>query len=559
MKLRILYLRYLKENKYLLIMNKRLINYWFISSIVVSLFVAIPILTVFSSFFNSTSAYMELLKATFLKDYIVNSSIILIGVLILTFFFGVVSAYFVSFYNFWGVDFFKWALILSFAVPAYIYAYSLTAFFENYGSLFSILTKMLGEGNYNKFIPKFDGMFGAIISMSFSLFGYVYVLTRASFYHQSNNLIEVSKNLGLSAGESFFKIILPSARPAIVAGLSLVAMECLSDFGTVSFFNVSTLTTGIYNSWLAYDDLNTANQLSFILLIIILSLFLIENYSRGGAKYHQNSNGGFRKIPKIELKGKKSLFPIIFCTIIFLLSFIFPLSQMIYWTIKFPKYFQDTNIIALNLNTLLLVCLASIILISLAFLINFGNRISKSKFLDNLSIFSISGYAIPGVILAVAFISFFSWISDILTNNFGFVSIKNIFIGSIFGLIAAYFIRFYSLAFNGIKSSYLKINQSIDDSSYLLGYSKFRTFRKIHFPNLKNSIYLISILIAIEIIKELPITLILRPFNFETFATKAYAYASQDLLEAAALPALFLIFWSALLIFFTSKHILSEK
>ena len=181
--------------------------------------------------------------------------------------------------------------------------------------------------------------------MSFSLFGYVYVLTRASFYHQSNNLIEVSKNLGLSARESFFKIILPSARPAIVAGLSLVAMECLSDFGTVSFFNVSTLTTGIYNSWLAFDDLNTANQLSFFLLLIILSLFLIENYSRGGAKYHQNSNTGFRKIPKIDLKGNKSIFPIIFCSIIFFLSFIFPLSQMIYWTVKFPKYFQDTNII----------------------------------------------------------------------------------------------------------------------------------------------------------------------------------------------------------------------
>ena len=539
-------------------LNKKL-NIWYISSICVSLFVAIPIITVFSSFFSTTSDYLILLKATFLKDYVINSAIILIGVLFLTFIFGVLSAYFVSFYNFWGVNFFKWALILSFAVPAYIYAYSLTAFFENYGSLFSLLTNLFGEGNYNKHIPKFDGMFGAIISMSFSLFGYVYVLTRASFYHQSNNLIEVSKNLGLSARESFFKIILPSARPAIVAGLSLVAMECLSDFGTVSFFNVSTLTTGIYNSWLAFDDLNTANQLSFFLLLIILSLFLIENYSRGAAKYHQNSNTGFRKIPKIDLKGKKSIFPIIFCSIIFFLSFIFPLSQMIYWTVKFPKYFQDTNIILLNFNTLLLVVLASLVLITLAFLINFGNRISKSKILDNLSIFSISGYAIPGIILAVAFISFFSWLSDVLTNNFGFISIKKIFIGSIFGLIAAYFIRFYSLAFNGIKSSYLKINQSIDDSSYLLGYSKFRTFRKVHFPNLKHSIYLISILIAIEIIKELPITLILRPFNFETFATKAYAYASQDLLEAAALPSLFLIFWSALLIFFTSKHILSEK
>jgi len=520
--------------------------------------VAMPILTVFASFFSTTSEYYELLKNTFLIKYILNSVIILIGVLALTFLFGVLSAYFVSFYNFPGVNFFKWALILSFAVPAYIYAYSLTAFFENFGTLFSLLTWIFGEGEYNKFIPKFDGMFGAILSMSFSLFGYVYVLTRASFYHQSNNLIEVSKNLGFSAKESFFKIILPSARPAIVAGLSLVAMECLSDFGTVSFFSVSTLTTGIYNSWLSFDDLNTANQLSFILLLIILTLFFIENYSRGGAKYHQSSQG-FKQIPKIDLNGKKALIVTIFCSFLFFISFIFPTLQMAYWTFKFPKYFQDTNLWSLNFNTLILVFLASLVLVSFSFLINFGNRISKSKFLDNLSLFSISGYAIPGVILAVAFITFFSWFSDLLTDTFGFISIKKIFIGSVIGLILAYFIRFYSLAFNGIKSNYLKMNQSIDESSYLLGYSKFRTFRKIHFPYLKNSIFLISILIAIEIIKELPITLILRPFNFDTFATKAYAYASQDLLEAAALPSLLLIFWAGLLIFITSKHILSEK
>ena len=234
------------------------INFWFIISLTISILVALPILTVFASFFSTTSEYYELLKNTFLIKYILNSVIILIGVLALTFLFGVLSAYFVSFYNFPGVNFFKWALILSFAVPAYIYAYSLTAFFENFGTLFSLLTWIFGEGEYNKFIPKFDGIFGAILSMSFSLFAYVYVLTRASFYHQSNNLIEVSKNLGFSAKESFFKIILPSARPAIVAGLSLVAMECLSDFGTVSFFSVSTLTTGIYNSWLSFDDLNTA-------------------------------------------------------------------------------------------------------------------------------------------------------------------------------------------------------------------------------------------------------------------------------------------------------------
>ena len=534
------------------------INYWYISSFLVSLLVAIPILTVFASFFGTIGGYYELLRNTFLIDYIINSALILIGVLFFTFIFGVLSAYLVSFYKFPGVNFFKWALILSFAVPAYIYAYSLTAFFENFGTLFSILTWLFGDGEYNKYIPKFDGMIGAILAMSFSLFGYVYVLTRASFFQQSNNLIEVSKNLGLSSKESFFRVILPSARPAIVAGLSLVAMECLADFGTVSFFSVSTLTTGIYNAWLAFDDLNTANQLSFILLLIIFVIFFIENYSRGAAKYHHSSQG-FKKIPKINLKGKMSFFATLFCSTIFFLSFVFPTTQMFYWTIKFPKYFNDIDLLALNLNTLLLVFLASACLITLSFLINFGNRVSKSKILDYLNLFSISGYALPGVILAVGFITFFSWFSDLINNLLGITGIKSIFIGSILGLVITYFVRFYSLAFNGIRSNYLKINQSIDESSYLLGFSKFKTLKKIHFPYLKNSIFLISILIAIEIIKELPITLILRPFNFETFATKAYGYASQDLLEAAALPSLFLIFWAGVLIFITSKHILSEN
>ncbi|MDA7486976.1 ABC transporter permease subunit, partial [Candidatus Pelagibacter ubique] len=183
------------------------INIWYLSSFLISIFVAIPIITVFSSFFQTTGDYVSVLKNTFLLDYIYNSLILLIGVLTLTFIIGVGCAYLVSFYKFPGVNFFKWALILSFAVPAYIYAYSLTAFFENYGTAFSILKNLLGEGNYNAHIPKFDGMLGAIISISFSLFGYVYVLTRASFHYQSQNLLELGKNLGFSKQKSFFKII----------------------------------------------------------------------------------------------------------------------------------------------------------------------------------------------------------------------------------------------------------------------------------------------------------------------------------------------------------------
>ncbi|MDA7444643.1 iron ABC transporter permease [Candidatus Pelagibacter ubique] len=534
------------------------INIWYLSSFLISIFVAIPIITVFSSFFQTTGDYVSVLKNTFLLDYIYNSLILLTGVLTLTFIIGVGCAYLVSFYKFPGVNFFKWALILSFAVPAYIYAYSLTAFFENYGTAFSILKNLLGEGNYNAHIPKFDGMLGAIISISFSLFGYVYVLTRASFHYQSQNLLELGKNLGFSKKKSFFKIILPSARPAIVAGLSLVAMETLSDFGSVSFFGVSTLTTGIYNAWISFDDLTLANRLSSYLLIFILGLFILENLSRKKAQYHTSSKGGFKSKSVIQLSSYKSITASLFCIVVFFLSFLFPVFQMLYWTIIFPKHLLDLNLIQLFSNTMLLVFLACCVLIFLAFISNYGSRVSKSKFLDTLNIFSISGYAIPGIILAVAFITFISWLDLKMINYLGTESIKSIFIGSILGLVIIYFIRFYSLANNGIKSGYLKINYSIDESAYLLGYSKFKTFRNIHLPYLKNSVLLIGILLTIEIIKELPITLIMRPFNFETFATKAYIYASQDLLEAAAAPSLLLILIASCFILITSRYILKN-
>ena len=534
------------------------INIWYISSLLISIIVAIPIFTVFTSFFETTGNYSSVVRDTFFYNYISNSLTLLIGVLVLTFIIGVSCAYLVSFYKFPGSNFFKWALILSFAVPAYIYAYSLTAFFENYGTAFTILKNLFGDGNYNSQIPKFDGMLGAIISISFSLFGYVYVLTRASFHYQSQNLIELGKNLGFSKKKSFFKIILPSARPAIVAGLSLVAMETLSDFGSVSFFGISTLTTGIYNAWISFDDLALANRLSFYLLIFILGLFVLENLSRKKAQYHSTSKGGFKSKTLTRLYGYKSVLALIFCFTVFFISFLFPVLQMLYWTIIFPKHLADLNLLELFFNTILLVFLSSIVLISLAFISNYGNRVSRSKFLEVLTTFSISGYAIPGIILAVAFITFISWFDNNVINFFGFSTIKSIFIGSIFGLVIVYFVRFYSLASNGIKSGYLKINYSIDESAYLLGYSKFKTFKNIHIPYLKNSMLLIGILIAIEVIKELPITLIMRPFNFETFATQAYIYASQDLLEAAAAPSLFLILIASFFILITSRYILKD-
>ena len=328
----------------------RNLNIWFFSSLLVSLIVSIPIITVFTSFFEDTSNYFEILKQTFFLEYIFNSLTLLIGVLFLTFILGVGSAYIVSFYHFPGANFFKWALILSFAVPPYIYAYSLFAFFENYGTAFTILKNLFGDGDYNKNIPKFDGMLGLILSISFSLYAYVYILARSSFLYQSQSLIELGRNLGFSKFKSFYAIILPSARPAIVAGLSLVAMETLAEFGAVDFFSVNTLTTGIYNAWISFDDLAFANRISFFLLIFIFILFLTENFSRRKAKYHLEAKGGFKKKEKVKLYGSKSFFAFMFCFILFFLSFLFPLSQMLYWTIKFPENLIGFGIINLLSN-----------------------------------------------------------------------------------------------------------------------------------------------------------------------------------------------------------------
>jgi len=248
-----------------------------------------------------------------------------------------------------------------------------------------------------------------------------------------------------------------------------------------------------------------------------------------------------------------------FCFLLFFLSFLFPLSQMMYWTLKFPENLFDLKIMELLLNTLYLVSLSSFILILFSLISNYGNRVSKNKILNFLSTLSISGYAIPGVILAIAFITFIAWFDNSIIKSLGFESIKKVFIGSILGLILVYFVRFYSLAFNGIKSGYEKINISVDESAYLLGYSKRKTFLNIHVPFLRNSLLFIVILISLEIIRELPITLILRPFNFETFATTAYISASEDLLEAAAVPSLFLILIASIFIIISSKYILREN
>ena len=357
--------------------------------------------------------------------------------------------------------------------------------------------------------------------------------------------------MGFSKYQIFSKILIPAARPGIIAGLSLVAMETISDFGTVSFFNVQTLTTAIYDSWIFYDDLNTAYQLSFFLILFVFIFFSIEKFSRSRSQYNI-PNKGYKTVEKTKLKSKQAFIASFFCFFIFFLSFVFPVSQMLFWVLKFPASFNLNEILTLSFNTSFLVIITTSILIFLSFLTNYGMRVTDSKLLSTVTNFSISGYAIPGIILSVTILAFASLLSNFFGNSF----FKIIIIGTVFGMVTAYCIRFYALAINGIKSGYEKLNKSIDDVSYLMGYTKFGTFIKVHLPFLKQNLVIIGMMVSIDILKELPITFILRPYNFDTFATKAYVFASQDMLEYAASPSLFLILFSSIFILFSRKFIL---
>ena len=525
----------------------------FLITLSLSIVMLAPFFIVISSNAEIQTDYLNFISGNILKDYLYNSAIILISVILICFFLGITSSYLVSFYEFTGVNFFKYSLLLSFAIPSYIYGYTLSAFFESYGVAYSIFSS-ISQQSISPTIYKLGPITGSIISLSLTLFGYVFLLTRASFINQSRNMLEVGKSLGFSNFDNFYKIILPSARPAIFVGLSLVAMETLADFGTVSFFGISTFTTGIYNSWFIFDDLQAANFLSLFLLIFILIFFIFESFSRKKVKFHNVANNENKKKIKIKLSGFKNFTAFSFCFFLFGISFLFPLSMMLSWTVSFPNYFNLSQIIQLNLNSLKLIVISTIIIIFLSLITNFGERILKSNFLAFCSSLSISGYAIPGIVVSVAVIGFFTSLDNLFEIN-----TKSYFIGSLSGLVFGYCIRFYSISFNTIKTVYLKINNSIDESAYLLGFSKLKVLKSIHLPFLQKNFIFAFILISIEIIKELPITLILRPFNFDTFATNAFNMASNDLIEAAATPSIFIIFWSSLLIVISIKFFLIDK
>ena len=530
-------------------------NLWPFLITIFLLILLAPIFFVLISLFGEYNANWSHLYNYVLSKYLLNSFFLILGVSILSTILGVGSAWLITNYDFVNKAWLEWAVILPLAVPPYILAYTFTGLFDSYGTANEIIKNIFNTKDNYIFFPNVRNIYGAIVVFSFTLYPYIYLTTRMAFLNQSRGLMEAGKLLGLNSWSLFYKLAVPLIRPALFAGLALVIMETISDFGAVEHFAVQTFTTGIFRTWFGMYDLNTAMQLSSLLLIFIAFFVVLERTERNKMSYTY-SNSTFRKTGSKKLKGSKSLCVFLFCFTPLFIGFILPIIELTNWAIFFPsENFFSENIIYSFFNTIWLGIAAGIICTMFALFINFLKRFDEGFFLNSSSQFLALGYALPGLVLAVGIIQFFTFLDDYFLSYFLGISL----VGSLIGLIIAYTIKAYALANNTIESGFKRISSSIDDVSLSLKGSKFSIFYKIHIPLLKTSILTSLLLVISEVIKELPATLILRPFNFDTLAVSTYIYASEERMYEAASPAMLIVLVGLIPIFFLSRIIRDSR
>ena len=474
--------------------------------------------------------------------------------MLLTSVFGVSSAWIVSRYYLFKSSFLEWMLILPLAIPSYITAYAYAGFFD-YGGWLSRLTA--NEG-INSFKVDVMNIYGLIFVLSISLFPYVYVSARAIFLHQSFRLIEASKMLGAGETKTFFKIVLPIARPAIVGGILLVLMEVLNDYGAAKYYGVPTFTTGIFRSWFSLGEPATAVYLSALLLLIIFLLVSLEKIQRGKRLFSAETKGSFR-LPKKKLKTSKRLLAISIVSIPISLGFGLPLIQLLYWGFLTYSTVFTSSFLVIALQSLGIATLTGVGTVFFAVLLLYVPQWNRLRILKNSARIAILGYAVPGSVIAIGVmiltLGFDKWLIKFFDNTFH-ITIGLLFNGTIVVLIYAYIIRFIAVAFNPLEASKTKISDRLSESSRLLGKGRVATFFKIDFPLLKTGMASAFILVFVDTMKELPLTLILKPYRINTLAVKAYEYASDELILEASIPSLCIIATGIVPIILLNKFIL---
>ena len=528
-------------------------SFWAVLPFLILFLFLLPVLIVLFSLFSGYSENWAHLYNYVLVDYISNTLYLIIGVSLTSLLIGTISAWIVTNYDFFGKRFLEWALILPLATPPYILAYTFTGFFDAYGTANNIIREIFSLDQSFILFPNIRNIYGAIVVFSFTLYPYIYLVSRAAFLNQSRSILEAGRMLGLNQYEIFYKLSLPIIRPAVIGGLMLVIMETISDFGAVDHFAIQTFTTGVFRTWHGMYDLTTAMQLASILLIFVATFVWIEKRSRKKALYTSGSST-FKPAKKIKLIKMKAVIAFFICFIPILIGFILPITELTKWAINYNLTFFDEKFLQAAMNTILLAVAAGILCASIALIINFSIRFNKNRFSNFLSSFLSLGYAVPGLILAVGIVQLFALIDKNI-----FINTDIILTGSLIGLIFAYVIKSYALANSTFESGFQRISFHLDDSARTLNSSGWNLLSRVHFPLLKTSFLTSILLVTSEVVKELPATLILRPFNFDTLAVSTYIYAAEERMFQAAAPAIAIMLVGLIPIILLTKMISSSR
>ncbi len=496
-------------------------------------------LLVFSGWLQPESDVWRHLTETVLGDLIVNTLTLLAGVAVGVLLLGVGLAWLTTLCEFPGRGFFDWALMLPLAVPAYVLAFVAIGIFDFSGPVQILMQRWFG----NDFqLPDIRSTGGIITVMVLVLYPYVYMLARSAFLTQGRGTLEAARILGRGPWGAFFGVALPMARPAIVAGTSLALMETLADFGTVSVFNYDTFTTAIYKTWFGLFNLQAASQLSSLLLLFVALALLGESRLRGQARYHETSRSSIQN--RFQLKGSLAWASTLLASAIFLTAFALPLLQLIAWSWEVVKDDLDSRYLGLLLHTLILGITAALLTIACALLLSFAKRGDNTSSTRNAVRIATLGYALPGSVLAVGIMLTFTGVDNFINalwRLFGLAAPGQLLGGSLFALLMAYLVRFLAVAHGPIDSGLGRIKPSISEAARSLGAHSGELLRRIYLPLLSPGLLTALLLVLVDVMKEMPATLLLRPFGWDTLAVRIYEMTSEGEWERAALPAVTLI------------------
>ncbi len=516
-------------------------NPWTIATLVVALVVAVPILGIpWLALFPRENIWPHLIS-TVLPGYVLTTLGLMLGVTFGVLTMGVTSAWLVTMCRFPGRRIFEWALLLPMAVPAYVIAYVYTDLLEYAGPVQNFVRYLFGwQSAADYWFPEIRSLGGAIAMMSLVLYPYVYLLSRAAFLEQSVELLDASRTLGCGPLAAFFRVSLPMARPSIATGVALALMETLNDVGTVDFFAVHTLTLGIYDVWLNMGNIGGAAQIAMVMLVFVIVLLTIERQSRRRHKHYQTS-GRLKELPSHRLDGGRAYLAFVACLLPVAAGFVVPMGVLVSNSFRYFDESWTPEFLRYAFNSLALSSGAAVAAICIALLLAYGKRLVGGRLVASAVSFASVGYAVPGAVLAIGVIiplaGFDNTLDAFMREHFG-ISTGLLFSGTVFAILFAYVVRFLAIALGSVDSSLAKITPAMDMAARTLGHGPIATFVKVHFPLIRGGVLIGVLVVFVDCMKELPATLILRPFNFDTLATYVYQFASDELIEQASLGAL---------------------